>query len=170
MYRRHAGAALAGAAVALLALVGCAPDGDTTPVPTAGQTTDEAPGSHDGTHDEAEHTSAPVPTAAANSQESAIAAAEAVVTAFARPGLPEEQWWAELLPLLSQRGAVAYEGTLPENIPVTAVTGPGAVIDASTEVIILVEVPTDAGDYIVTLTRADASQPWLAERIRPAEG
>lgn len=82
--------------------------------------------------------------------------------------MPEQQWWAELLPLLSQKGAVAYEGTLPSNIPVSAVTGTPAVLEASTDVATLVEVPTDAGAYIVTLVRGSTEEPWLAERIRPA--
>ncbi len=84
------------------------------------------------------------------------------------PFTPEEQWWNELLPLLSQKGAVAYEGTLPSNIPVTAVTGAAVVLDASTDVATLVEVPTDAGPYIVTLVRGSTTERWLAERIRPA--
>ena len=101
-------------------------------------------------------------------QTDAVAAATAAVTAFARLSLPEQQWWTELLPLLSQKGAVAYEGTLPSNIPVTTVTGAAVVLDASTDVATLVEVPTDAGAYIVTLVRGSTDEPWLAERIRPA--
>jgi len=110
------------------------------------------------------------PEAGADSEAAAIAAAERVVSAFARPTFAETQWWNELLPLLSQTGAHAYEGTLPENIPASAVTGPPTLVDGATDVIALVEVPSDAGMYIVTLTRSDATQPWLAERIRPAQG
>jgi len=121
-----------------------------------------------GDEEEEEHPSVPVPEANAASQTDAIAAATAALTAFARPSLPEGQWWNELLPLLSQKGAVAYEGTLPANIPVTAVTGAAVVLDASTDVATLVEVPTDAGAYIVTLVRGSTTEPWLAERIRPA--
>lgn len=110
------------------------------------------------------------PAAAEESKTDAAAAAEAVVTAFARPDLPEAEWWNGLLPHLSQEGATAYEGTLPSNIPVTAVTGDATVLEGATDVIVLVAVPTDAGPYIVTLTRSDALQPWLAERIRPKQG
>jgi hypothetical protein len=42
------------------------------------------------------------------------------------------------------------------------------VLEASTDVATLVEVPTDAGAYIVTLVRGSTEEPWLAERIRPA--
>lgn len=110
------------------------------------------------------------PAAAEQSKADAITAATATMTAFARPDLSEAEWWNGLLPHLSQEGAAAYEGTLPENIPVTAVTGDATVLEGATDVIVLVEVPTDAGAYVITLTRSDASQPWLAERIRPKQG
>ena len=123
---------------------------------------------NDAEGEEDEHPSVPVPEAGTASQTDAVAAATAAVTAFARPTLPEEQWWNELLPLLSQKGAVAYEGTLPSNIPVTAVTGAAVLLPASTDVATLVEVPTDAGIYVVTLVRGSTEESWLAERIRPA--
>lgn len=129
--------------------------------------TGDSPHEH-GSGEEEDHPTEPIPEAGEASQTDAVAAAERVVTVFARPTLDEAQWWNELVPLLSQKGAVAYEGTLPSNVPVTAVTGPAAVLPASTEVAALVEVPTDAGPYIVTLVRDSADQPWLAERIRPA--
>lgn len=110
------------------------------------------------------------PEAGVVSQADAMTAAERVMAAFARPALTEAQWWNELLPLLSQTGAHAHEGTLPENIPASAITGPATLVDGATDVIALVEVPTDVGTYIVTLTRTDAAQVWLAERIRPAQG
>lgn len=165
------------AIAALLSLAGCAstPAADEAPSvpPSASSSTTAAPseGSDESGHidgEEDDHPSVPVPEAAPESQMDAVTAATATLTAFARPALPEEQWWNELLPLLSQKGAVAYEGTLPSNIPVTAVTGTAAVLEASTDVATLVEVPTDAGPYIVTLVRGSSAEPWLAERIRPA--
>ena len=72
--------------------------------------------------------------------------------------------------VLSQQGGVAYEGTDPTQIPVHQVTGAGTVLPGSTEVSLIVQLPTDAGLYNVTLTRPDASAPWLADRIRPAQG
>lgn len=160
---------------AALSLAACStsPGQDPAPAESNGSYASAAPSQSSDDHDhsaeeEEDHPSVPVPEANAASQTDAIAAATAAVTAFARPSLPEEQWWNELLPLLSQKGAVAYEGTLPSNIPVTAVTGAAVVLDASTDVATLVEVPTDAGAYIVTLVRGSTTEPWLAERIRPA--
>lgn len=160
--------------VAALTLAGCTTSAGTTPTvmataPSASGAPSQGNDDHDhGDEEEHEHPSVPIPEANPTSQTDAVAAAAAAVTAFARPSLPEEQWWNELLPLLSQKGAVAYEGTLPSNISVTAVTGAGVVLDASTDVATLVQVPTDAGAYIVTLVRGSTKEPWLAERIRPA--
>jgi len=161
---------------ASLALTGCTPSPGAAPAPTgsaieSGAISPSTSPTDDHAHaegDEDDHPSVPIPEAGADSQADASTAATTAVTAFARPTLPESQWWGELLPLLSQKGAVAYEGTLPSNIPVTAVTGPATVLPASTEVATLVEVPTDAGLYVVTLVRGSPNEPWLAERIRPA--
>lgn len=161
--------------MAALSVAGCStspsagPQTNATPSATTSATHTQTPHADDHAEgEEQDHPSVPVPEAGVDSQMDAVTAATAAVTAFARPDLPEQQWWNELLPLLSQKGAVAYEGTLPSNIPVTAVTGTAAVMDASTDVATLVQVPTDAGDYIVTLVRGSTEEPWLAERIRPA--
>lgn len=124
-------------------------------------------------HEEAEaeeHTFEEAPEAQPDSEVTALAAAENVLAAFARPTLSEEEWWNQLVPLLSQKGAVAYEYTLPANIPVTEITGPGEILEGASDVIILVQLPTDDGPYIVTLTRGSVDEPWLAERVRPAGG
>lgn len=163
--------ALASLAALGLTLPGCASSVSLAPTAAPSMTgappadTDAHPHRHNGEDD---HPSAPIPEAGPVSQTDAISAATDVLTAFARPDLDEAQWWNELLPLLSQKGAVAYQATLPSNIPVTAVTGPGTVLAASTNVATLVEVPTDVGPYVVSLTRSSPEQPWLTERIRPA--
>lgn len=111
---------------------------------------------------------APVPEAAAGSRDTAAAAAENAVTAFARPQLRYDEWIAGLYPLLTQDGAAAHEDTDPATIPVRTVTGPGTVLAGSTELALIVEVPTDAGPYNVSLSRTGTASPWLADRIRPA--
>ena len=113
---------------------------------------------------------AAAPKASGDSQAEAIAAATKTMHTFAQPQLSADRWWAQMLPLLSQQGGVAYEGTDPSQIPVQQVTGVGVVLPGSTEVSLTVQLPTDAGLYNVTLTRPDSSAPWLADRIRPAEG
>lgn len=113
---------------------------------------------------------AAAPEAGAESQREAVAAATKAMQTFAQPQLSADKWWAQMLPLLSQQGGVAYEGTDPSQIPVHQITGVGAVLAGSTEISLIVRLPTDAGPYNVTLTRPDASAPWLADRIRPAQG
>ncbi|MFL2002064.1 hypothetical protein [Microbacterium sp. A1-JK] len=117
-----------------------------------------------------DETVAPVPEAAEDSQSAAITAAERAVTAFARPDLGYDEWIAGLYPYLTQTGAAAYEDTDPANVPVRQVTGAGTILPASTEVALIVQVPTDAGLYNVSLSRPSTDAPWLADRIRPAEG
>jgi hypothetical protein len=118
--------------------------------------------------DDGEVTAAP--RASADSQVEAISAATKVMQAFARPQLSADTWWAQMLPLLSQQGGVAYQGTEPSQIPVHQVTGAGTVLPDSTEVSLIVQLATDAGQYNVTLTRPDVFAPWLADQIRPAKG
>ncbi|TDW26993.1 hypothetical protein [Cryobacterium psychrophilum] len=117
-----------------------------------------------------EATVAPIPEAGPDGQAAAITAAEKTVTTFAQPTLDASTWINNMYPLLTQRGARAYEGTDPAQIPVRRVTGPGRVVDGSTDVALIVQVPTDAGIYNVSLSRTDASAVWLAEQIRPAQG
>jgi hypothetical protein len=150
-------------------LTGCADQGD-APSPSATSTLQAGLPSTAPTApvDAGKVTAAPEATG--DSQQKAIAAAAKVMQAFAQPQLSADQWWAQMLPLLSQQGGVAYEGTDPSQIPAHQVTGAGTVLPDSTEVSLIVQLPTDAGLYSVTLTRPDASSPWLADRIRPAQG
>ena len=149
-------------------LAGCVPVGP-EPSPSVTPTTDHGLPSTEPTRpiDDGEVT--PAPEAGGASQEDAIAAATKVMETFARPQLAADEWWRAMLPLLSQQGAHAYEGTDPAQIPATTVTGSGQVLEGSTEVLLIVQVPTDAGLYNITLTRPDPSSPWLAERIRPTQ-
>jgi hypothetical protein len=88
---------------------------------------------------------------------------------FGQPDLDADSWIRNLYPLLSQAGAAAYEGTDPATVPVRQVTGPATVLDGSTEVALVVQVPTDAGPYTVNLSRSSTAAPWLADRIRPVD-
>lgn len=168
-HHRRVVAAAAGVVVAVALLTGCLQNDAAEPTPTASPspTPSLPPTDHEHPFDDVEIIT---PTEAGDtSRADALAAATKVMETFARPQLSAEQWWRDMLPLLSQQGAHAYEGTDPALIPVSAVTGAGEVLEGSTEVMLLVRIPTDAGPYNITLTRPDASSPWLAERIRPAE-
>lgn len=112
----------------------------------------------------------PIPEAETSSQSDAITAAETVMTTFGQPTLDASTWMNNLYPLLTQTGAAAYEGTDPAQVPVQQVTGAGTIVEGSTDVALIVQIPTDAGLYNVSLSRTGPSMPWLADRIRPAQG
>lgn len=109
----------------------------------------------------------PYPTWDAQAREQAVQAATAAMTAFARPQLDATRWWAELSPLLTPAAAVAYQGTDPAEVPARAVTAPGALVDDTSTYLAGVQVPTDAGPYLVLLSRDGAGAPWLVERLTP---
>ncbi|NQX37100.1 hypothetical protein [Herbiconiux sp. VKM Ac-2851] len=156
--------------IAALALTGCVADpvdntrstSTITAAPNASTSPNPTPPVDDATV-------IPVPEAGDDSQKSALTAAEKVVATFAQPTLDPETWMNNLYPLMSQAGAAAYEGTDPAKVPVHQVTGAGKILDGSTEVALIVEVPTDAGPYNVSLSRTGPDAPWLADRIRPAQ-
>lgn len=106
----------------------------------------------------------------ARSRAAVVAAAVTATTAFARPGVPFDAWWAELSPLLTQRAQQDYAFVDPANVPATAVTGPGVLVDETSAYVAGVQVPTDVGPYTVLLTRVDGAAPWLVSRLTPPDG
>ena len=90
-------------------------------------------------------------------------AAEAFMADFARPAGPvtDQQWWGRVGPHLTAAAAAAYEGTDPQNVPFTKVTGPANVLlteaptdpqtEAPNDLVLFARVPTDAGWYRVEM-------------------
>ena len=64
---------------------------------------------------------------------------------------------------LSAAAQTAYAGTDPGVIPARRITGPATVTPASLPALARVAVPTDAGIYLVLLSRTPG-QPWVVER------
>lgn len=180
MQRLAIGAGIA--TVLALALSACSGQGEspstTTPPPTPASTStpldlDQFTPAPEGAIDEDTGetiTARPVPTWDEQSRAAAVEAAQAAMNAFARPSLDYTTWWAELSPLLTQQAQQDYSYVDPANVPATAVTGPGTVVDETSAYVASVEVPTDVGTYTLVLTRADAASPWLASRFTPPEG
>ena len=83
-------------------------------------------------------------------------AAEAFMADFARPAatVTEQQWWTKVSGHLSEQAVTAYEGTDPQNVPFTTVTGPATIVpsDAPSQLLAIARVPTDAGWYRVEMT------------------
>jgi len=92
-----------------------------------------------------------------------------VMRLFARRDISPDQWWRDLVPLLTAQAQQAYRYTDPKNVPPTKVTGPSMLTPASKALAARVSVPTDAGVYLVILARTDDSPTWLADRIMPPE-
>ncbi len=83
-------------------------------------------------------------------------AAEAFMADFARPAatVTEQQWWSKVSGHLSEQAVTAYEGTDPQNVPFTEVTGPATIVpsDAPSQLLAIARVPTDSGWYRVEMT------------------
>lgn len=112
---------------------------------------------------------APVPEWDEASRVAVIDAAEAAMTAFARPELDYETWWTDLEPLLTPQAGETYAYVDPANIPARQVTGEGLLVNDTSAYVATVEVPTDAGRYHLVLNRKDAAAPWLVTRLTPVE-
>lgn len=166
-------AALVAAPLALvtaLTLAGCSganhgagPKVDPLPSSTSGPTspTPTPPVYDDGTPQ-------PALEASTEAQETAVSTAAKIVRTYAQPNLTPAAWAQQMTPLLSQSGAIAYEGQDPTTIPARRVTGHGRVLAGATDVALTVQVPTDAGDYTVAMSRQGDTAPWLADEIRPS--
>lgn len=102
-------------------------------------------------------TATPTPAGAAQAAQwaSATDLAGRFLKAFARPtaGTTTNAWWATVQPYLTSQAAADYAGTDPANVPFTSVTGAGVVVpvDAPDSLVTMVQVPTDAGPYLVEI-------------------
>lgn len=104
------------------------------------------------------------------SRASVIAAAETAMTAYARPDLPFDQWWAAVQPLLDQKASQDYAYMDPSRIVTTQLTGKGVIVDDTSAYVATVQVPTNAGTYSLILSRIDGKAAWLVSRFTPPEG
>lgn len=114
----------------------------------------------------------PYPVWDQDSRDTAVAAAAAAMTAFARPpqGSDPDAWWAALAPLLTPTAQQTYALVDPAEVPPTRLTGPGELVEPGPDAsafLATVHVPTDAGTYEVLLARTGHDAPWLAERLTP---
>ena len=75
------------------------------------------------------------------------------VAAFARSTQDPHVWWAGVKSFLSPQAAADYEGVDPTAVPYTKIIGPAVVVplEGPTDLITAVQIPTDAGIYMVYL-------------------
>lgn len=100
----------------------------------------------------------------------ALAMGTEVMRRFARRDIDADTWYNELVPYLTIQAALDYKNTDPANVPPTAVTGEARLTPASSEQVARVSVPTNAGVYLVILSRNPDLPDWRADRIMPPEG
>lgn len=100
---------------------------------------------------------------------SARSTATRAIRLYVRQDVSAEKWWSDLEPLLTTNAAQAYEGTDPTWGSQVKVTGRGKVLDGGSAYLARVHFPTNHGTYLVLLSRASATDPWLVERFTPPE-
>lgn len=105
----------------------------------------------------------------AASRAEATKAAAAAMTLFARQDVDAQTWWSELVPLLSAKAAQDYRYVDPANVPVTEMTGSVKLLPQETASVARVSIPTNAGVYLVVLSRTAAEPRWVVERFTPPE-
>lgn len=89
------------------------------------------------------------------------------VAALANHGVTEADWWGAFSAFLSPEAAAAFEGIDPQNVSVTQVTGPAVVASTPSATEMTALVPTDVGQYLVTLNRQRLGAPWAVSLLTP---
>lgn len=151
----------------LAVLCGCGAAATSPVSPTPSSSARSVPATSSASPEGSSHPAGLVADAA--SAEAAKAAAIAGMTAFARVDLDYEDWWGGLSPLLSGSAVQAYRTVDPTQIPATRVIGEADLPSWDTPRIARVGVPTDAGVYLVIVSRNETDPVWRVERITPPE-
>lgn len=114
--------------------------------------------------------SGPLPTWDDASRAAVVQAATATMTAFAQPGADHDTWWAGLREHVTPESAPDLVLIDPANIPASRVTGDGRITADTSAAVASVVVPTESGEWTLTMVRASGVDPWLADRITPPAG
>lgn len=99
----------------------------------------------------------------------AAARAEAFMRAFARPELGADEWYAGVAGFLTDEAKKLFTHVDPSSVPASEVTGEIEVQENQAPTLAEVHVGTDAGVYLVTLTRVVADDPWMVSYAEPVE-
>jgi hypothetical protein len=155
-------------------LVACAgdPAASTPTAPGPAATTIETPrvGEHsagDGhDHGADEHYGVPEVTWDVGAEAQVKETAATAMTMFARPGVPEQQWFSELAPLLSSAYAEDAKYIDPARVPFNKITeGPVISREAQNPLTVTASFFTNDGPWDMMLHRAGQDEPWLVTSI-----
>lgn len=105
------------------------------------------------------------------SEKAAVDAASEVMAAYTNVSKPKDQWFQALAPLITTAWAQDAQYIQPSRLPVRKLTTgpsvvPAAVPDGHQ---VRVKFGTNAGDWVVIMTRASAGAPWLASDLQPED-
>lgn len=160
-----------------LLLAACAGDPAATtataPGPAATSVEDPGAGEHsagDG-HDHGgnEHYGVPEVTWDAVAEARVKETAATAMALFARPEVPEQQWFSELAPLLSPEYAEDAKYIDPARVPFNKITdGPAISREAQNPLTVTASFFTNTGPWDMMLHRAGQDEPWLVTSISSA--
>lgn len=165
--------------VALFALTACTPaapgrepapasppaSSSLTPAPYGVPEQDDGPGPGD---PQKTRTAGVAPTADVDRTD-ANSVAVTAMSLFVRRDVNAEQWISDLATYMTPQAAQDYRTVDPANVEATTVTGPGKTIPTDSAWLARIQVPTDAGAYLVILSRTEEDPTWRVARITPPE-
>lgn len=120
---------------------------------------------------QAEHTGPPSLAADATATEDAIEAAVKVMAAYTDTSKSKEEWFQALAPLITTAYAQDAQYIQPSRLKARTVASAGSVVPADVPDghQVRVKFTTNAGEWVVIMTRASAGAPWLASNVLPLE-
>lgn len=107
----------------------------------------------------------------ADSEKAAVDAAAKVMDAYTDAGKAKDAWFQALAPMITTAYAQDAQYIQPSRLPVREVTGAPSVVPAEVPDghQVRVKFSTNAGEWVVIMTRASAGAPWLAANLLPAK-
>lgn len=120
---------------------------------------------------QAEQSGPPSLAADAEEEKAAVAAAQKVMATYADASKSKEDWFQALAPLIATAYAHDAQYIQPNRLPVRRVTSAASVVPADIPDghQVRVKFGTNAGEWVVIMTRASAGAPWLASNVLPLE-
>lgn len=119
---------------------------------------------------QADHSGPPALDDDATAEKAAVDASMQVMAAYADTAKTKEDWFKALAPLITTAWAQDAQYIQPSRLPVRKVTtGPSVVpLPVQDGYQVRVKFGTNAGDWVVIMTRASESAPWLASNVLPS--
>lgn len=118
---------------------------------------------------QADHTGPTALALDADALDTAKKTADQIMGAYTAQGKAKKEWFSTLAPMLTTNYAQEAEYIDPARLPVRKITsGPEIKTEVSTGYQVRASFGTNVGDWVIILTRASETSPWLAANILPA--